>query len=269
MFSALKKLTHRSESSSGSGSNGGTPGSHGGTSVQSLPHSLQRKFARGCDYNLKLLLRGDRSSGKTALFNRLQVRKCMCPQGRRLYPPVFPMQGGSFKEDYIASEEIGVTDIQWNHKATDDIVKVQVWDVVDKGKKRIKLEGLKLDSSGGTVGSAGASSSSDFSAALDAQFVDVYKGAHGVIFLFDITKQWTFDYVTRELSHVPSNVPVLILANFMDRKHHRCITRDQVIGFIEESGKATTKMCLKLIDFFHVMGKISSLLRDFYLARLI
>ena len=47
--------------------------------------------------------RGDRASGKTTLFKRLQ--------------------GEKFSEEYEQSEEISVSAIQWNHKATDDIVK--------------------------------------------------------------------------------------------------------------------------------------------------
>lgn len=92
--------------------------------------------------------------------------------------------------------------------------------MVDKGKKRIKLEGLKLQDGPGPAGVLEAS--------LDAEFVDVYKGAHGVVFLFDVTKQWTFDYVTREMAKVPRNLPVLILGNFIDKAHHRCISNDQV-----------------------------------------
>lgn len=212
MFSALKKITGNRN---GNGTNGdvngsaSTPGDLLSPSMHAMPASLQKKFSRGVHYNMKLLLRGDRASGKTTLFKRLQ--------------------GDKFSEEYEQSEEISVSAIQWNHKATDDIVKVDVWDVVDKGKKRIKLDGLKLtaETNGGKSGANG------FDACLDAEFLDVYQGAHGVIFLFDVTKAWTFEYLTREVPKVPPHIPVLVLANFIDKAHHRVVTREQALGFIE------------------------------------
>jgi len=40
---------------------------------------------------------------------------------------------------------------------------------------------------------------------LDANFLDVYKGAHAVIMVFDITKKWTYQYVEKELPKVNSS----------------------------------------------------------------
>ena len=93
--------------------------------------------------------------------------------------------------------------IQWNYKATDDIVKVEVWDIVDKGKKRKKLDGLKLGSGSANLEAVEES----IEPVLDAEFVDVYKGTHGVVFIFDVTKMWTFEYIDRELPKVPAHIP--------------------------------------------------------------
>lgn len=194
MFSAFKKLTNRNDG----GQPPGPPISPGG--VQSMGANLQRKFARGCNYNMKIVIRGDRNTGKSGLLARLQ--------------------GKAFQEQYIPTEEIQVASINWSYKNTEDIVKVEVWDVVDVAKKRKKLDGLKMAEEAEQPG-------------LDAEFIDVYKGTHGAVLVLDITKLWTFDYVKKECEKVPSHIPILILANFADMGHHRQVTRLQVAGFVE------------------------------------
>ncbi|ENN73795.1 rab-like protein 6 [Dendroctonus ponderosae] len=197
MFSAIKRLTSKGDAAASS--NTSMP-----SNVQAMSSSLQRKFAKGVQYNMKIVIKGDRNVGKTCLFHRLQ--------------------GKRFIEEYIPTDEIQATSIQWNYKATDDVVKVEVWDVVDKGKKKKHLDGLKLDN---------AQLDMPEEAALDAEFLDVYKGTNGVIIVLDLTKSWTFDYVQRELPKIPSHIPVIILSNHCDMSHHRTVTADHVNFYIE------------------------------------
>ena len=151
---------------------------------------------------MKIVIRGDKNTGKSCLLARLQ--------------------GQPFIEEYVSTEEIQVASINWSYKNTEDIVKVEVWDVVDVAKKRKKLTGLKM-----------SGDSEEFETGLDASFIDVYKGCHGAILVFDITKPWTFDYIKKEVSEIPSHIPVLILANFTDAAHHRQVTALQIADFVE------------------------------------
>ncbi|KAG7476825.1 hypothetical protein MATL_G00086940 [Megalops atlanticus] len=177
--------------------------------LQSMNQSLQRRFAKGVQYNMKIVIRGDRNTGKSALWHRLQGKK--------------------FLEEYIPTQEIQVTSIHWNYKsvgalqATDDVVKVEVWDVVDKGKGKKRGESLKLENE---------PQESETEMALDAEFLDVYKNCNGVIMMFDITKQWTFNYILRELPKVPTHVPVCVLGNQRDMGEHRVILPDDIRDFI-------------------------------------
>lgn len=195
MFTALKKLTSKSDSQNQQNVLPETAG-------KTMSGSLQKKFSKGVQYNMKIIIKGDNNVGKTCLFQRLQ--------------------GKSFIEQYTPSEQIQVTSIQWSFKATEDIVKVEVWDVVDRGKARTRNTGLK-----------GIGKEQE-QPVLDAEFLDVYKSTHGVILMMDITKSWTFDYVTREISKIPKEMPVLILGNHCDMAHHRVIIPAQVTGLIEE-----------------------------------
>ncbi|KAI1289441.1 Rab-like protein 6 [Halotydeus destructor] len=212
MFTAIKKLVANNQNGKGDVANHSNGYRGGG--VQKMNTDLQRKFARGIQYNMKIVLKGDRNVGKTCLFLRLQ--------------------GEGYKDEYVPTDEIQVTSIQWNYKATDDVVKVEVWDVVDKAKKKKKIDGLKLD---GKLSKIPEQEDESDGPALDAEFIDVYKGTNGVIMLFDCTKTWTYEYVQRELPKVPSHIPVLVLANHRDMGHHRAVSEDQVKQFIDELGR--------------------------------
>lgn len=195
MFSVLKKLTSKADQPDG--------GISPATGTTPMSGSLQKKFARGVQYNMKIIIKGDRNVGKSCLLERLQ--------------------GRAFVESYTPSEEIKVASIQWSFKATEDVVKVEVWDVVDRGKARVRQTSLKL-STGIPVPDTPA---------LDAEFLDVYKGTHGVILMMDVTKAWTFEYVCRELPKIPQDIPVLILGNHCDMGHHRVVSSGQAVGLIE------------------------------------
>eukprot|EP01087_Luapelamoeba_hula_P009367 TRINITY_DN2414_c0_g1_i1.p1 TRINITY_DN2414_c0_g1~~TRINITY_DN2414_c0_g1_i1.p1 ORF type:complete len:860 (-),score=196.31 TRINITY_DN2414_c0_g1_i1:13-2379(-) len=189
---------------------------------------------------MKVVIKGDKNTGKTCLFRRLQ----------RL----------AFVEDYISTDQIQIATIPWDYKVSNDKIKVEVWDVVDRAraKKKEEVDGLKttntaeaqLDDSDGDDLDAdaviaalpklsdGIQSGAFSMGKLDAQSVDVYKDVNAVLFVIDPRKKWTLDYVDRELPEVPKNTFVLILANYRDcPQNQRVITEYELQEYARNAGK--------------------------------
>lgn len=237
--------------------------------VSAMDSELRRKLGHGTCWNMKVVVRGDRNVGKTQLWQRLQ--------------------GKQFAAAYIPTERIQVATINWSYKTTSDIVKVEVWDVVDRGKKKKRKAGLKIANEdaaagatedkdegedegeeGGTaetvepskrveilerVGSPNPTSGSFTIATLDATTVDVMRGTTSAIFVFDITKRWTWDYVTRELPAAiaaAAGMHVLVVGNFRDMGSHRVITELEASEWCRSQGENVHYVEASMRDAFGV-----------------
>ncbi|KAI8334936.1 P-loop containing nucleoside triphosphate hydrolase protein [Choanephora cucurbitarum] len=167
--------------------------------------AMSHAFKKGVQYNMKIAIRGDVMTGKSSLFHRLQ--------------------GAEFDEAYGSTPQIQVANIPWHYKDSNDIVKIEIWDVVDKAHNKTKSaeSTIKLEHSESQQ-KIEVEEESDMG--LDAATVNVYRNSHGVIFLFDITKPWTFDYIVKELDSVPETLSVLVLGNFSDKSQERKVDLD-------------------------------------------
>lgn len=244
----LNKGTADNDTSNPNGSSSMPPG------IQKLDKELQRKFARGVNYNMKVVIKGDNRVGKTSLFLRLK--------------------GYGFEDNYTPTETLNVTSIDWNYKATDDIVKIDLWEAIDAtSRKNVNFVDLKMEnnienvapnenpngdsynsnnnnctkhnvSSKVTVTNTRLSpscnnnispipESAKLSLAELSENLDVYKGADAVLLVMDMTKSWTFKYIQAEFSKIPKHIPVLVVANHRDQGHHRTVTTEQVRAFLD------------------------------------
>jgi len=244
---------------------------------RTIDNEVRRRLARGVQYNIKIVIRGDRNTGKTQLWRRLQ--------------------GQQFSAAYTPTDQIQIATINWNYKMSSDVIKLDAWDVVDRAPKRKNQAGLtdsglkiantqafdaselngddygddeeRVDEDGvaegarqnefgiGSVvpnspqsGSPQMVKNGSYSVgALDASVVDVMRGATGCILMFDMTKKWTWDYVTRELPKVvKKGIHVLVVGNFRDMGESGrvvstqtaeafCLTAGENVHYVEASMK--------------------------------
>lgn len=63
---------------------------------------------------------------------------------------------------------------------------------------------------------------------LDGDHVDVYKGCHAAVIVFDITREETWEHAQATLAGVPRKIPVLLLANFRDLGADRVVPLEDI-----------------------------------------
>ncbi|CAI5723680.1 unnamed protein product [Hyaloperonospora brassicae] len=209
--------------------------------IQHMDKAIRRRVRGAVTYNMKLLIRGATGTGKTSLFQRLK--------------------GEPIPETHRSSPQLQCATINWAlRQQLEETVKCDVWDVVDRGFvpgeaeekerkedlhgsvcgavagvgtsdqvccKKLMAESVSASATVAAVAAAMQDGAQHFTGTADASTVDVYYEAHGVIFMVDITKYDTLEYVRRELNNVPVHIPTLVLGNFRDQGAHRQIyTKD-------------------------------------------
>ena len=163
-------------------------------------NAIRKKVIHGYQFRMKVVLRGDKNTGKTQLWNRLL--------------------GKGFNPNYKTTDRTQIGNITWDYQSTSDIINVEVWDLVDSTRKKKRRDGFKLsnadDDDDGFNGSAAGA------AAIDPEnriytTAEAMHGAAGVIFMFDPAKKWTWEYVKREVpGALATGTFVLIVANYRD-----------------------------------------------------
>lgn len=231
MISAWKRFINKSDSSQLSSHDANNHVNEIPPGIQKMDKKLQQKFAHGVSYNLRVVIKGDTRVGKTALFRRLE--------------------GFEFDENYKPTENLTVTSINWNYKATDDVVKIDLWEAIDPiWRKNNNAIDLKVDNNESPEPETSHIDTPQFklpsnniknpipesakqSLAELSENIDFYKGTDAALLVLDMTKLWTFKYIQSELPKVPNHIPVLVIANHRDQGHHRTVSSDQVKAFID------------------------------------
>lgn len=99
---------------------------------------------------------------------------------------------------YTPTPTMEATEFCWkSERHPDEIIKITIWEVVDRALKNNSSSDILLP---------------------DAQTVDTLTTSDGIIILYDPNNEETADYAISIIEKAPEKLPIICLANFLDRR---------------------------------------------------
>jgi hypothetical protein len=159
---------------------------------------------------LKLVIIGDRSTGKSLLYSRLTGKPVT---DLNIGAPPTPSTG----HDLVG--EIQTSEVPWSSMADPSLsAKVAIWDIVEGSGKAIEMPNA----------AALASPDGGKFARLTTDVIDPYSPKPSiVVFVVDRNRRVTLDYALKEAAKVPRGTAIAVLVNFRDVEKGKAVTVDE------------------------------------------
>ncbi|KAG5464473.1 hypothetical protein LSCM1_00662 [Leishmania martiniquensis] len=205
-----------------------------GSGVWPLSAQVQEEMKMGIRYNMKVVLRGARATGKSTLMARLSGH----PLPARYTPST----------ELIAS----TMRLQGEHCATHEGTKVDVWEVVEECRQRLAASSSASAGTKMPIQIPTAQLHEALRVATDARQLDVYAGCELVIFMIDPRQRSSWEYAKQETFRVPPTTCILYALNFCDvgpfTAASGAVALDEVDSWCNRVRRATTSFLYRMLE---------------------
>ncbi|KAG5465952.1 hypothetical protein CUR178_00667 [Leishmania enriettii] len=235
-LSYMQSLFDASPSFSGRASRGGKGASAQqlGSGVWPLSAQVREEMKMGTRYNMKVVLRGTRATGKSTLMARLS--------------------GHSLQARYNPSTDLTASTmrLQGEHCAPHEGTKVDIWEVVEECRQWSASSSSASASTQMEVHIPTAQLHEALRVATNARLLDVYAGCQLVIFMIDPRQRSSWEYAKQETLHVPPTTCILYALNFSDVEPcdaaGGAVPLDEVELWCNRARRATTSFVHRMLE---------------------
>ncbi|KAK7201616.1 hypothetical protein NESM_000226300 [Novymonas esmeraldas] len=215
----------------------GTSAQHLGSGLWPLSAQVREEMKKGTRYNMKVVLRGTRGTGKSTLMAHLS--------------------GHPLPTHYSPSSELVASTmrLQGEHCAPHEGTKVDMWEVVEGRQPTASSSSSLMTAGRASAHIPTAQLHEALRVAADARLRDIYAGCQLVIIMVDPRQRSSWEFAKRETVDVPPTCCILYALNFCDvapatspTPTGDSVTLDEVQSWCGRVRRATTSAVHRMLE---------------------